>query len=595
MPPNPNKLSQFWQELKRRKVVRVITVFSAAAFVILELVSIIVEPLELPEWTLPMIIVLLCIGFIIAIILSWIYDIHPEEGIVKTEPAYKAKEKDKPVTSNSWKIASYISFVVIVGLIVLNIIPRTSKKEILEKSIAVLPFEDMSSQQDQEYFCDGMAEEIINSLTQLDSLKVIARTSTFAFKDKHQDIREIGRILDVRTVLEGSVQKSGNRLRITAQLINVEDGSHLWSERYDRDMQDIFIIQDEISQAIVDKLKIKLFGKQSATSGHRQTENLEAYNLYLKGRFFWHRRTEEDLLKSMDFYQQALELDSTYALAYAGLADVYFIMTWWGYYPKEEGFEKGKTYVSKALSINDKLAEVHATLGGILTWYDWDWKGAEKELLYAISLNPNDANAYQYYSELLKILGKSKEAREYIDQAIKLNPHSRIMYNLSASYYYREGAYEKAIEECKKSLEIAQFGWPMLRFFNCYIKLGMNVEAKEQLKKIVSFDPSLNSPEVIDSIYLESGTEGLIRWLIHWLQTNETPDFYYNLNLNYRIAGLYAFIGDSEHAMEYLEKSFETGETKVPNMKFSPIFDLIRHDPRFEAMLKKMDLYTTTQ
>ncbi len=529
MPPNPNKLSQFWQELKRRKVGRVITVYAAAAFVILELVSIIIDPLKLPEWTLPFIIVLLCIGFVIAVILSWIYDITPE-GIEKTGPAEQdvANRTNESSQLKTWKIASYLSFAIILALIVLNIISRNrhlNDEAVLDKSIAVLPFEDMSSQQDQEYFCDGMAEEIINSLTKLDSLKVIARTSTFAFKDKQQDIREIGRILDVSTVLEGSVQKSGNRLRITAQLINVEDGSHLWSERYDRDLEDIFIIQDEITQAIVDKLKVELFGKHSSTSSHRQTENLEAYNLYLKGRFFWHRRTVEDLLKSEEHYKLATDLDSTYALAYAGLADVYFIMTWWGYYPAEEGYEKGRAYAHKALAINDKLPEAHATLGGILTWYDWDWKGAERELGYAISLNPNDANALQYYSELMKILGRNKEAREYINQAIKLNPYSQIMYNLSASYYYREGAYEKTIEESRKSLEIAQFGWPMRRLLHAYISLGRNHEAKEQLKDIVSIDPSFDKPEMLDSIFEESGIDGLLLWLIDWLQENESADF----------------------------------------------------------------------
>ncbi|MBW1903293.1 MAG: hypothetical protein JRJ20_16950, partial [Deltaproteobacteria bacterium] len=219
MPDRPNKLSQFWQELKRRKVIRVITIYAAVAFVILQLVEILAPSLRLPDWTMNFILVLIIVGFIITVIVSWIYDIHPEGGVVRTEPAKKKAGEQVRQSSTGWKIASYISFVVIVGLVVLNIISRdkhTLEEPVLDRSIAVLPFDDMSSQQDQEYFCDGMAEEIINSLAQLDSLKVIARTSTFAFKDKHEDIREIGRILDVSTVLEGSVQKVGNRLRITA-------------------------------------------------------------------------------------------------------------------------------------------------------------------------------------------------------------------------------------------------------------------------------------------------------------------------------------------------------------------------------------------
>ncbi len=448
----------------------------------------------------------------------------------------------------------------------------------------------MSAQQDQEYFCDGIAEEIINSLTQLDSLKVIARTSTFAFKNKQEDIREIGKILGVSTVLEGSVQKVGNRLRITAQLINVEDGSQMWSEQYDRELEDVFLIQDEISEAIVDKLRINLFGKRVEAAGYRQTENPEAYNLYLKGRFFWHRRTVDDLLKSMQSFEQAIELDTTYALAYAGLADVYFIMTWWSYYPREDGFEKAKSYANKALSINMQLPEAHATLGGILTWYDWDWKTAEKELLHAISLNPNDANAYQYISELMNVLGRTKEAREYINRALVLNPHSQVMYNLSAGYYYNDGYYEKAIEECKKSIEISQFGWPLQNLFGCHFRLGNDQEALKYLKEIVSADPSFDSPEVIDTIYRESGLEGIISWYIQWLQKNESLPFYYNVNLNVSIARLFAFTGDSQQAIASLEKAFEAGESSLPSIKHDQDFALLRDDPRFQSMLSELGL-----
>ena len=589
-----NNIFQFWQELKRRKVTRVFTVYAAAAFVILELVSIVVDPLNLPEWTLTLVIVLLCIGFVVAIILSWIYDVT-SEGIEKTGPA-ELHEEDRTKDSHqlkTWKYVSYLSFTLIIALIFWNIIPRdrqTYDEFTLDKSIAVLPFEDMSSEQDQEYFCDGMAEEIINSLAQLDSLKVIARTSTFAFKDTPEDIREIGKILDVSTILEGSIQKVGNRLRITAQLINVNDGSHLWSERYDREMEDVFIIQDEISDAIVENLKLKLLGKKGESSSHRQTKNLEAYNLYLKGRFFWHRRTEEDLLKSMELYQQALELDSTYVQAYAGLADVYFIMTWWGYFPREEGFEQAKEYVYKALAINDNLSEAHATLGGILTWYDWDWKGAERELLLAITLNSNDANAHQYYSELMRVLGRMKEARQYIDKALVLNPHSQIMYNLSASYFYIEGAYEQAIAECQKALAIAPFGWPIQRIFICHIKLGKEQDALKYLKEIVLADPSFDTPELLDRILLESGMEGILNWYIQWLQANESADFYIGVNVNIRIAQVYGILGNAQGAMDYLEKAMEAGESSLPQINIHPDLELLQDDPRFKTLLRKMNL-----
>lgn len=592
MTTKPNKSSQFWQELKRRKVVRVITVYAASAFVILELLSIIIEPLRLPDWTLQLAIVFLCIGFVIAVIFSWIYDIDPEGSIVKTDSDQNVTTENISTSSSGWKIASYISFAVILILVLFNIFSdkKHIEEPVLEKSIAVLPFADMSFEQDQEYFCDGIAEEIINSLTQLENLKVIARTSTFAFKNKQTDIREIGKALGVSTVMEGSVQKAGDRLRITAQLIKVADGSHLWSEQFDREFSDIFSIQDEISIAIVEKLKIELLGNQGETAGNRQTENPEAYNLYLKGRYFWHRRTQEDLYKSIQNFEQAIEIDPSYALAYAGMGDVYFIMSWWGSYPRDEGYEKAKTYLKKALSINENLPEAHAALGGVLTWYDRDWEAAEKELLYAISVNPNDANAYQYLSELMGILGKTKEALRYIDLAIRLNPHSQTMYNLRASYHYDEGAFKEAIDDCMKSLEIFHFGWPMHRIFKCNIRLGNDEAAVENLKEIVSMDPSVIDPEMIDIVFLDSGIEGVIKWFILWLQEGSSSDFFLRMNLSTRIASLYSLLGDSEQTLVWLEKSLEAGDSNLLSQKFSWDFAFLRGNPKFQAIYNQLGL-----
>ena len=592
MPGKSNNLGQFWQELKRRKVVRVITVYAAATFVILELVSIIADPLQLPDWTLALVIVLLCIGFIITVILSWVYDITPE-GIEKTKPVKEIQESEKPTGSVAWKIATFISVIIILAFVVFYV-TSTRKRSTVQiefgKSIAVLPFVDMSPQKDQEYFCDGITEEIINSLTHLEGLKVIARTSTFAFKGKNEDIREIGKKLDVETLLEGSVRKDGNRLRITAQLVKVEDGTHLWSERYDREMEDVFAIQDEISLAIVDNLKVKLLGDEKTTIVNRQSENIEAYNLYLKGRFFWHRRTEVDVKRSIYYFNQAIELDTTYALAYAGLADAYLVMAWFGWYPANDGYNKGKEYALKALSININIAEAHATLGAIATWYDWKWEDAEKELKQAISLNPNYATAYQWYSDLLDVLGKNKEAREQINLALKLDPHSFVANILSAWYYYNNADYEKTIEESRKVLEIASYNATMLTILKCYVKLGMNKEAIEYMKNIVSVDTSGNYHEILDEIYQKSGIEGINYWFIEWMLFNETEQYFSIYSLNYAIASLYAIIEDSQKAIEYLENGMEIREGSMPRINNNPDFDIIRDDPRFVALLEKMRL-----
>jgi len=591
MPGKPGSIIQFWQELKRRKVVRVITVYAAATFVILELVSIITEPLLLPEWTLALVIVLLCIGFVITVILSWVYDITPE-GIEKTKPVKKITgTPTRAAGSTFWKIATYFSLAIILGFVLFNIIDtrKSSTTEFeIGKSIAVLPFVDMSPKKDQEYFCDGITEELINSLTQVEGLKVIARTSSFAFKGKQEDIREIGRKLDVETLLEGSVQKSGDRLRITAQLIKVEDGSHLWSQQYDRDLEDVFAIQDEISMEITNILKLKLLGDQINSITERQTENIKAYNLYLRGRYFWNLRTEEAVRRSIDYYNQAIDLDDDYALAYAGLADTYFIMGWWRYYKKEEAYKKGQEYAKKALSLDENIAEAHATLGSIAAWFEWDWEKSLKELQRAIYLNPNHATAHQYYSETLDILGKQQAAREHLDIAMNLNPNAYMIHSMSSLYYYNAADYENTIESSKRAIQFSNHIYPNLRILRSYFNLGMTDSALVQIKNIVSaYNSDFNQ---LDDKFQNFGIKGAITWFINWMLVNESNELLNINSINYRVASLYGIMKDQEKTFWYLEKGMREGDENMPRINSNPDFDFIRDDPRFSVMLRTMRL-----
>jgi len=246
-------------------------------------------------------------------------------------------------------------------------------------SIAVLPFLDMSPQKDQDYFCEGIAEELINALTKIEKLRVASRTSSFQFKGKSHHVHQIGKELNVKTVLEGSVRKAGNKLRITAQLVNANNGYHLWAEKYDRDMEDIFAIQDEISLAIVDKLKVELLGDEKARLVKRYTENQEAHNLYLKGLYFWNRQHEYGYLKSMEYFQQAIEQDALYALPYTGIADAFTLLGLYGFLPPREAYVKARSAAIRALDIDDTLAEAHLSMALIHFWLDWNWFYADKE------------------------------------------------------------------------------------------------------------------------------------------------------------------------------------------------------------------------
>jgi len=303
-------------------------------------------------------------------------------------------------------------------------------------SIAVLPFDDLSPQKDLGYLCLGLPESLINALTKVEDLRVPASTSSFSFRGKEQDMQEIGEKLSVETVLRGSVQKAENRVRIIAQIIEVGDESILWSEQYNREMDDVFAIQDEITLAIVDKLKLELLGGEKAKLVKRYTENSEAYDLYLKGQFFWKKRTEEALKKGIEYFERAIEKDPNFALAYAGLAQCYCLLGFWGYNPPRSVWPKAKTLVKKALELDDKLAEAHSVLSLISLWYDWDWLAFEKHIQQAKELNPGHAYSHHTNAEYYRIMGRFDEAIEEEKRALELDPLS-IVYHTVLGHFLR--------------------------------------------------------------------------------------------------------------------------------------------------------------
>ena len=421
MAANPSKLSHFWNELKRRRVVRVIIFYATASFVILELVSIITEPFGLPEWTLKLVFVILLIGFIISIILSWIFDVTPD-GIVKTGPMERSKKKKRA-----------------------HPLPDPVTK--FKGSIAVLPFQDMSPQKDQEYFCDGISEEIINALTRIESLKVIARTSAFAFKGNAMDIRDIGKTLNVENVLEGSIRKDGNQLRITAQLIKVEDGSHLWSEAYNRELKDIFTIQEEISLSIVGNLNLKLIGEEKGKLLKRPTEDTEAFQYYLKGLYCWQQMTPEGNQLAQENYTKAFEKDPQFALAYAILGSNYAFAGSIGLIPPALVWQKSKELTLKALEIDNTIPVAHSSLAIIRMCYNWDWEGAEREFKIALEISPNSGWDHYMYSLYLRLTNRLDEAIAESISALDYDPYNIYISSQVGVTYLMAGLVDQAIEK----------------------------------------------------------------------------------------------------------------------------------------------------
>jgi TolB-like protein len=586
-------LEGFWNELKRRKTIRVITVYAAAAFIILQLVDIIAKPLQLPDWTLTLVIVLLIIGFIIAALLSWIYDITPT-GVTKTKSVSHSQTNVtvKPVASNTWKIISYVSIVIIIAMAAFNIVSKIRSENIinLEKTIAVLPFRNLSNDSTQLYFCDGFMDDILNNLQKVKSFTVRPRTSSYQYRDAKKSTVIIGNELNVNYLVEGSVGHEGNNLKISVQLIDSKADKQLWSDEYIREMKQIFSLQSEIAKEIATELKAVLSTDEIEKIEKKPTENLEAYNLYLQGRFFWNKRTEEGLKKSIEYFNKAIALDENYALAIAGLADAYNVQAFWGWSPAKAGYVKAKELAERAIEIDNKLAEAHATLGNILCYGEWKWEEARKELLLAIELNPKYATAHQYYSELLDVIGQNEEARLQINLALELDPYNLLMHNISVQNYYHEGNLSKSLEECLKMQELdPAYSLAYLWSFNIYIRQREDIKAVEALQKMMLLDTIIakHAYEVKD-VYKKSRMTGLIDWLIE-LNLKMDAHFFYVADSTFYLAKWYAMLDKKEKAIDWLEKSIEN-RSKIAQINNDPDFDNLRSESRFRKLIGEMGL-----
>jgi serine/threonine protein kinase/Tfp pilus assembly protein PilF len=460
---------------------------------------------------------------------------------------------------------------------------------IQKKSIAVLPFADMSPQKDQEYFCDGISEELINALNKVEGLQVASRTSAFQFKGKGYNIREIGEELKVQTVLEGSVRKAGNKLRIAAQLIDVSNGYHLWSEKYDRDLDDVFAIQDEISLAIVDKLKVRLLGKEKAALTKRYTKDLDVFNLYLKGIYFWNKRYEGRMKKALECFQQAIEKDPAYTLAYTGIADCYNILGFFNYIQPNKAFPIAKATAEKALEIDENIAEAHNSLAWSIFYYDWDWSAAEREYKRAIELNPNYATAHSWYSIYLGAMGRHEESITEAKKSQELDPFSLIINVVASWICYLARRHDKAIEEVKKALELDP------NFIIAIYQLGLIYSAKAMHKEAV-----MQFQKAVD---LSGGEESLVLGLLGYgyarsgnrAESQKVLDKLFKLSKHkyvapVMIAIIYGELGQKDKAFEWLKKAYKEHDNWMILLKVDPFFDSLRSDPRFKALLKKMKL-----
>ena len=507
-------------------------------------------------------------------------------------PTKPVASKEITVTFRQKQIL--ISAVVLVAAVLIGVTlwwfpPRNERiPSVPEKpSLAVLPFEDLSPQKDQEWFCNGITEEIINRLSNIRELKVPARTSAFYFKGKQQDIREIGKTLGVSAVLEGSIQKVGTRLRARVQLVNIADGYHLWSEEYDREVKDVFAMQDEIAIAVVDKLKVTLLGDEKAQLVKHRAVNPAAYEEYLKGLDGWWQWSEEGMTSALRHFGRAIEIEPDYAPAYAGMGLVHITGSGWAHiWPPREGVPKGREFAKKAISLDPALAECYVALGWACMNFDWDWAGAEKELKKALELNPNSSSALDAYSGLLAVRGHFEEAIAVQKRALELDPLSPALWHDMCFPYFEAGELDRAIPPLRKALELDRnFHQSRVLLAFCYHLSGKAAEAAVEFQTLGQLAPDL--PLALGSVGYFCAVTGrpedarkLVSELDQMARKRYVP--------SWARAIVYIGLGQKSPALDWLEKGCEEHDGWMWTLSRDPWYDPLRKEPRFQALLKKV-------
>ncbi len=457
-------------------------------------------------------------------------------------------------------------------------------------SVAVLPFVDMSADKSQEYFGEGIAEELIHALARIQGLRVVARTSAFALKDKGLDVRDIGRILNVAAVLEGSIRASGNRLRITAQLINVADGFHLWSERFDREVGDIFAIQDELSLSIVEHLKVTLHVGERAALQKRSTDDHEAYNLYLKGLYFLARPRPDLIEMAQRCFQDALARDPGFAKAHAGIATAYAMLGNFNFAPPTEVYPKAKAAVEKALALDDHLAEAHAIAATVAFWYDWDWVAAEASFTRILALNPGDAFTHGNYAWFLLNRRRFDECLHEITVAISLDPLMPLFYGWSVGLHCAAGRLDHALGDFERAKELdPTFGLPYFHAGMTYFLKGMPDKAIEVLQQGVRIAPHPGWADgMISMIRIRQGNRDEVRCILDRMIAQRS-----HVNVSCMALGwATAVFGDLDGAFQWVERALEERDTLVGFVHiYTPLLaPELAADPRYDALIARLNL-----
>jgi adenylate cyclase len=604
-------LYDLFTELKRRRVFRVTGIYAIVAWIVVQVAATTFPVLMLPEWTVRFVVALFLLGLPVVVVLAWLFDITPEgiertggshaggsESAARGAPAALAGSAAGGEVRRSRRLPAWALPMLLVAaaatgfyhfapleLAQQRAASPAAADDALDRSLAVLPFADFSPGGDQEWFSDGLTEELLNALAQVPGLRVAARTSSFTFKGQNVAIDEVARRLNVSHVLEGSVRRSGDRVRITAQLVAAATGYHLWSQTYDRRTEDIFDIQEEISRAIAAELRGRLgLEVRVATLPARMTD-AETYDLYLRGRFHWWSGTLADLEQALDFFHRAVARDSSFALAWVGLADTYMRLAQWGHRPPREVFPSARAAVQRAVELDSLLPPARATLAKTLRWWDHDRIGARHEFLRALELNPHDAPAHEGYGWLLADEGRLDEAIEHFRRAVELDPLSFTAASQLGVMFRFAGRWEDAIPQFERAVRLAnQRGFSGAWAYSMY-RLGRGEEAIAVLE--AGQDPNVFRTAALGYLYAATGRTADARRILAEFR-RQAQHQYVPAHV---LAAIHMALGEHDAALDELERAWHQGSLP-PELNVSAEYTPLHGHPRYRMLLRKLGLET---
>ena len=581
--------SHFLAELKRRNVYKVAVAYIVAGWALSQGIAQVLPVFDVPNWTIRLIVVLIIIGLPVALVLAWAFEITPE-GIKRTEMA------DRMPAAAQRKKHTWIYIVVVGAIVSITLFflgrysaisggPRHTEAAtgVPAKSIAVLPFDNLSRDPDNAYFAEGVQDEILTRLAKVADLKVISRTSTQHFKSVPENLPQIAKQLNVTNILEGSVQKVKDQVRVNVQLINALTDAHLWAEIYDRKLTDLFSVESDIAKTIADTLQAKLTGSETTAMSNKPTANPEAYELYLKGRFFWNKRTGQDLKTACDYFQQAIAIDPHYATAYAGLAESYILIPLFDAGSPQDYFPKAKAAAERAIELQETSAEAHTALALLFCFSDVNFSQSEKEFKRAIELNPNYATAHHWYGNaLLVALGRFNEAISENKRAVELDPLSLIINADLGSTFMLARQYDQAIAQLQRTLTLDnKFGYTHWNLGQALYLKGDTAAAIAEYQKARTLDDDPQIVALLGRAYADTGQKDQALELVRELEARATQQFV----RGYLLALVYIGLGDKTKAIDYLEREYQNHDNiDTAWIRADPMLDPLRGDPRFEAL-----------